>query len=292
MQCNSNHSRLMGFFTAVPGIIRLVQCLRRYYSSKLLFPHIANGGKYASTIVYYMTLSIWRLDTHNLVAKALFITFASINSIYSTVWDINCDWSLLDPYARKPFLRKSLGFKPAWPYYLAIAADPVIRCNWLLYVVYAGQLQHSALLSFMLALSEVLRRFMWCFFRMENEHIGNVGAGKAYRVVPLPYRLPGAPAAPAESADGSDASADLEGLRQRHPRAQPPQTPVLHTIHKVGRSLKAAHLQDYEKRRTRAEVEEDEDAESLSGDSDDEDEEDYYERTREDERRGTRASRM
>lgn len=168
--CNSSHSRLMGFFTALPGIWRLLQCIRRYHDSRAWFPHLANGGKYACTILHYVTLSLWRIDTRT-STKAAFIICASINSIYTTVWDIAMDWSLGNPYAKHPLLRENLGFKKLpWAYYFAIVIDPLIRCDWFFYFVFANRIQHSALLSFCLALAEVFRRFIWCFFRMENEH--------------------------------------------------------------------------------------------------------------------------
>ena len=79
--CNSSHSRLLGFFSTVPGIWRALQCLRRYYDTRNAFPHLANCGKYTFTILFYMTLSLYRIDkSHSL--KALFITCATINSIY------------------------------------------------------------------------------------------------------------------------------------------------------------------------------------------------------------------
>jgi hypothetical protein len=162
----------MGFFSTLPAIWRLLQCIRRYYNSKMWFPHLVNGGKYAFTILHYMMLSIWQQNIQYEPAKAAFIACASINSIYVTVWDIAMDWSLLDPYAKHPFLRKDLGYKRVWPYYLAMFLDPLLRCNWFFYIIYAKQAQHSALLPFFLACIEVLRRFMWGFFRMENEHVG------------------------------------------------------------------------------------------------------------------------
>ena len=80
-QCNSTHSRLLGFFSTVPGIWRALQCLRRYYDTRNAFPHLVNCGKYTFTILFYMSLSLYRIDkSHSL--KALFITFATINSIY------------------------------------------------------------------------------------------------------------------------------------------------------------------------------------------------------------------
>ena len=79
--CNSGHSRLLGFFSTLPGIWRALQCLRRYYDTRNAFPHLVNCGKYIFTILYYMTLSIYRIDKVNNL-KALFITCATINAVY------------------------------------------------------------------------------------------------------------------------------------------------------------------------------------------------------------------
>jgi len=252
------------------------------------FPHLVNATKYLCTISYYMTLSLWRIDKSNQSFKAAFIATASINSIYTTIWDVGMDWSLLDPYAKRPFLRKNLGYKQAWPYYLAMFVDPILRCTWFFYIVYANQLQHSALMSFMLAIAEVLRRFMWSFFRMENEHVGNVGANRAYRNLPLPYRFAReSPSPPTEDEslepiDATNVSVELDlertdTLRHRFSRSAAPPSPMVRAMNRVGRTLNQAHLQDYERRRS-----DDNEEGEISGESDDEEDgEDYYERTRE-----------
>jgi len=36
---------------------------------------------------------------------------------------------------------------------------------------------------------EVLRRWQWNFYRLENEHLGNMDQYRATREVPLPYAL-------------------------------------------------------------------------------------------------------
>jgi len=65
-----------------------------------------------------------------------------------------------------------------------------MRSSWLFYVIFPGHMQHSAGTSFFIALAEVFRRFMWNFFRMENEHMTNVGHFMAARDVPLPFSMP------------------------------------------------------------------------------------------------------
>ena len=81
-QCNSTHSRLLGFFATLPGIWRALQCLRRYYDTRNAFPHLVNCGKYTFTILFYMSLSLYRIQ-QDASLKALFITFATINSLYT-----------------------------------------------------------------------------------------------------------------------------------------------------------------------------------------------------------------
>jgi len=155
------------------------------------------------TIMYYMTLSLYRIqDDTSLLA--LFITFATINALYCckcqvscvkhrltaiAVWDLAMDWSLCQPGAQKRFLRNVRAYKHAWPYYVAMVIDPILRFNWVFYIIYTHDLQHSSIASFLIAFSEVSRRGMWTLFRVENEHCANVAHFKASRDIPLPYPL-------------------------------------------------------------------------------------------------------
>jgi hypothetical protein len=81
VQCNSNHSRALGFLTALPPIWRFLQCIRRYKDTRNVFPHLVNCGKYTMSIAAAVMLSLYRIDgtRSNL---ALFITFAMINAVY------------------------------------------------------------------------------------------------------------------------------------------------------------------------------------------------------------------
>lgn len=90
--CNSSNSRLLGFLTTLPGIWRAFQCIRRYKDTRQVFPHLVNCAKYGFTILQYMTLSLYRLDQNNKM-RALFITMATVNGIYCSIWDIFMDWS-------------------------------------------------------------------------------------------------------------------------------------------------------------------------------------------------------
>jgi hypothetical protein len=39
----------------------------------------------------------------------------------------------------------------------------------------------------LLAALEIIRRGIWNFFRLENEHLNNVGKFRAFKSVPLPF---------------------------------------------------------------------------------------------------------
>lgn len=187
---NSANSRLFGFLTTVPGIIRLLQCLRRYYDTRSKFPHLVNGAKYGCTILQYMSLSIFRINK-SLKTRAFFIVCGSLNGVYTVTWDLLIDWSLCDPYSKPPFLRTRRAYKRAWPYYLAMIIDVLLRFNWIFYAIpfFSDEIQHSAILGFLVSFSEVFRRGVWTIFRVENEHCTNVGKFKASRDVELPYAL-------------------------------------------------------------------------------------------------------
>jgi xenotropic and polytropic retrovirus receptor 1 len=81
VQCNSNHSRLMGFFGALPPIWRALQCIRRYHDTENVFPHLVNCGKYFMSIMAAVFLSVYRIDGTQ-TNLSLFIMFAAINAVY------------------------------------------------------------------------------------------------------------------------------------------------------------------------------------------------------------------
>ena len=293
-QCNSNHSRLLGFFAALPAVWRALQCLRRYYDSRNWFPHLANCLKYCGNIAYYATLSIYRIDM-TYQTWAIFVTFALINGVYCSFWDVYLDFSLGDVFvAKHPFLRERLAYKQVWVYYAAILLDVILRQQWIFYAIFTRDSQHSAIMSFFVSLAEVLRRGMWSLFRVENEHCNNVGKFRASRDVPLPYDLPDsrttspvqqreaqAPTTPASEQEqpastGVDIEAPSPGttLRQRRSPVTP-QTPAMRAIQRVGTIIGMAHAQDFERRRKSPDgadgslAQEEDDAGSSDDDDDD-----------------------
>jgi hypothetical protein len=222
-----------------------------------------NLGKYIFGVLYYATLSMYRIDLQTRF-QASFITFALLNAVYTSVWDLIMDWSLGNPYAKNPMLREVLGFRRVWVYYVAMLLNVVIRFNWIFYAIFINNIQQSALLSFIVSFSEVCRRGVWSIFRVENEHCTNVLLFRASRDVPLPYDLPATVAAPL---DGSPEDVQLQ--EQQHAAASTPfmspgdiehGTPSMSSMRarnrrpsvgmsRVGTIVAGAHAQDFQRRR-------------------------------------------
>lgn len=287
--CNSSHSRLLGFFSTLPGIWRALQCIRRYIDTRNWFPHLANCLKYMCTITMYMSLSLFRINKNDHF-KAFFIVAATVNSVYCSFWDIFMDWSLGSSGTKHLFLRDTLAFKRhLWVYYVAMVLDPILRFNWVFYAIFADDAQHSSVISFAVAASEVCRRGIWTIFRVENEHCANVTKNRVVRDVELPYQsasgelfLDGTHAAPDEeeavgdtgqttATDQQPPASTPSNLRQRKQTAPPTDSPVAQALKRVVSTVAKAHSQDYErKRRPTQDVQ---DAGQESEDDDEEDEE-------------------
>lgn len=69
--------------------------------------------------------------------------------------------------------------------------DAVLRLGWVLTIAPSsfGITIQTDLLNFCLSIAEITRRFIWNFFRMENEAATNCGKFRAVLEVPLPYDL-------------------------------------------------------------------------------------------------------
>lgn len=69
-----------------------------------------------------------------------------------------------------------------WFYYFGMAEDLVLRFGWTLSMslVKAGYVEGEIMMTILSPL-EVFRRFMWNYFRLENEHLNNCGKFRAVR---------------------------------------------------------------------------------------------------------------
>lgn len=171
---------------ALPFLVRFVQSLRRYRDSKLP-THLINAGKYGMGIVYYLCYFLWRRDgeTDGGTSFILWCLSAVLYAIYGCAWDFLMDWSICKPSAKYPLLRRELVYTSQIPvYYVALVSNFVIRFLWVFYI---PSWPHFTLRSFVAGILEMLRRVQWNFYRLENEHLGNMDQYRITREVPLPY---------------------------------------------------------------------------------------------------------
>jgi hypothetical protein len=94
------------------------------------------------------------------------------------------DWSICKPHAKYPLLRRELVYTSQIPlYYVALVTNLLIRFLW----VFIPGSPSFTTWSFISGLMEMLRRIVWNFYRLENEHLGNMDQYRITREVPLPY---------------------------------------------------------------------------------------------------------
>ncbi|KAF9990579.1 hypothetical protein BGZ75_001143 [Mortierella antarctica] len=190
--CSTSHMWITPFVTGLPAWFRFLQCLRRYRDTLEWFPHLLNAGKYSASLLnLFVYFSFRHYGGPQL--KAAWIAVSLFTSIYTFAWDIYMDWGLFRFGSLKggaqghPFLRQELVYSRTWVYYMAIVLDFVGRFSWLARLIPMNV--NVYLLSFSLAFIEVLRRWQWNFFRLENEHLNNCGQFRAIKDIPLPFHI-------------------------------------------------------------------------------------------------------
>ncbi|KAK7571792.1 hypothetical protein V9T40_014264 [Parthenolecanium corni] len=186
----------------IPAWVRFAQCLRRYRDSRETL-HLINAGKYASSmagiISNSMLLSSKTSYSHYSENPYFYVYFicATIASTYTYTWDVKMDWGVFDfRESEYKFLREEIVYSSPMFYYLAIIEDFILRFFWLItFLLNANGWVSSEVISSVSAPLEIFRRFVWNFFRLENEHLNNCGKFRAVRDICI---APIAPSDPLE----------------------------------------------------------------------------------------------
>lgn len=200
-QCMEKNFIVRPIINCIPAWFRFAQCLRRYHDTKEAFPHLVNAGKYSTTffVVLFATLkSMYASEYENQSQNPYVILWfiaSVISSSYAYAWDIRMDWGLLETWTKgdNKFLREEIVYSSTYFYYFAIIEDFVLRFLWLpSFYLTESKLVSSDFMTSILSPLEVFRRFVWNFFRLENEHLNNCGKFRAVRDISV---------APIESSD-------------------------------------------------------------------------------------------
>ncbi|XP_017980093.1 PREDICTED: phosphate transporter PHO1 homolog 3 isoform X1 [Theobroma cacao] len=169
----------------VPYLSRLLQCLRRLHEEKDPMQGY-NGLKYLLTIVAVCTRTAYGLDK-GIGWKMLAWICSAMAAIYGYYWDLVVDWGLLQRHSRNRWLRDKLLIPYKGVYFGAMVLNFMLRFAWLQTVLNFKVSLHRKTLIAIVASLEIIRRGIWNFFRLENEHLNNVGKFRAFKSVPLPF---------------------------------------------------------------------------------------------------------
>ncbi|KAE8701566.1 Phosphate transporter PHO1-like protein 5 [Hibiscus syriacus] len=170
----------------IPYWSRLLQCLRRLFEEKN--PEQGyNGLKYFVTIVALCLRSAYSLNK-GLGWGISAVVFSVAAAIFGTYWDLIHDWGLLKRHSKNRWLRDKLLIPNKSVYFGAMILDVLLRFAWLQTVFNFNLFDlHRQTLVTIVSSLEIIRRGMWNFFRLENEHLNNVGKYRAFKSVPLPF---------------------------------------------------------------------------------------------------------
>ncbi|KAJ6304287.1 hypothetical protein OIU77_018035 [Salix suchowensis] len=135
----------------IPYWSRLLQCLRRLFEEKDMKQGY-NGLKYFCTILASWTGGLLQTQSTNwLLRDKLLIPYRSV-------------------------------------YFGAMVLNVFLRFAWLQTVLnFQVPFLHRQTIIAVVASLEIIRRGLWNFFRLEYEHINNVGKYRAFKSVPLPF---------------------------------------------------------------------------------------------------------
>ncbi|KAH9535731.1 hypothetical protein CY35_17G068900 [Sphagnum magellanicum] len=164
------------------------QCVRRCIDEED-YTHLANGAKYLSAMTA-VALKIAYGRQKSRASLALFVIASTIATAYQLYWDLVIDWGLLVRKSANPWLRDQLILDRKWIYFLSMVLNAILRLAWLqsLTQFQIGSPQMDTYITdFVFACLEIIRRGHWNFYRLENEHLNNVGHYRAIKTVPLPF---------------------------------------------------------------------------------------------------------
>ncbi|XP_015168476.1 phosphate transporter PHO1 homolog 10-like [Solanum tuberosum] len=171
---------------AIPYWIRFFQCMRRLIEEKEM-KHGFNGFTYFSMLLSVVFQSTFRLRKKT-TWKVWALVSSGVAALANISWDIRMDWGLLQMKSRNFLLRDKLLLHHRTAYYIAMILEVLLRFVWLQVVLsFDMRPLRGKVITSTFASLEILRRGIWNFFRLENEHLNNVGEYRAFKSLPLPF---------------------------------------------------------------------------------------------------------
>lgn len=180
--CTTSGNGIRPIISCLPALWRMFQCLRLFRDTRQV-KHLVNAGKYATTypVVIFATIFSVGVKTNFALTDldfddvgwiiVMWLLASLVHAVYTFLWDVHCDWGLVHCQPCDS-LRPRLLYRPRLVYYLAMLFDFLLRFAWTVKLSLAIVWhQDSDWLYTLLVIGEMLRRFVWNFFRVENEHV-------------------------------------------------------------------------------------------------------------------------
>ncbi|KAK1621194.1 hypothetical protein QYE76_026711 [Lolium multiflorum] len=184
---SQNYKHLAYVISFLPYYWRAMQCLRRYLEENDT-NQLANAGKYISAMVAAAVRFKYHATPTPFWVWMVLIS-SSGATVYQLYWDFVKDWGFFTPKSKNLWLRDDLIIKKKSIYYVSMVINLALRLAWTESVMKIRfSKNETRLLDFSLASLEIIRRGHWNFYRLENEHLNNVGKFRAVKTVPLPFR--------------------------------------------------------------------------------------------------------
>ncbi|CAB4264926.1 unnamed protein product [Prunus armeniaca] len=181
-----NYRDLAYAVSFLPYYWRAMQCARRWFDEGQT-SHLVNLGKYVSAMLAAGAKVAYEKE-RNIGWLCLVVIMSTFATVYQLYWDFVKDWGLLQMNSKNPLLRNELMLRRKIIYYISMGLNLILRLAWLQTVLHSsfGHVDYRVTGLFLAAL-EVIRRGLWNFYRLENEHLNNAGKFRAVKTVPLPF---------------------------------------------------------------------------------------------------------
>jgi len=162
------------FFCIFPTI-RILQCLKRFSSSKLVFPHILNAFKYMLVLISLLFDILYFPGDESLKANTSVI-LKIISLVASFLWDVVIDWAII---------RNRYVF-PKYFYLFAVIYNLCARSlSVFIFIQDPKNDSENDYLRIAESLCEIIRRCVWTLIRVEVEHLNNCDELKSKKSINL-----------------------------------------------------------------------------------------------------------
>ncbi|SCU85951.1 LAME_0D03752g1_1 [Lachancea meyersii CBS 8951] len=169
-----------------PVMLRLLQCLRewkRSNSSKEALNALFNAFKYSLSLPLLMC-TVYSRAYPGEKPENLIYWFMLLSSLYGFWWDLTMDWNLgifnfSSPGMERNELLRSRRIYPKFAYYVAMVVDFTLRFIWFWELTSGASVFEGEVNIFFLQALELVRRWVWIFFKLEAEATSAEGLEKA-----------------------------------------------------------------------------------------------------------------